>query len=317
MNKRKYYTLSDGNLELVEIKYLKTKVALSGVALSIVFLILVLLGNHFSDDILNLGYNKMSLLSAENQILKEELSQLAIRMKKIQGGIEGLTQRDSELRLLVDLKPIDSDTREAATGGSEAPAINTLISSEAGEMLQNSRQLMDRLEREVKLQQTSYDDILRRYEYNKAFFSHVPAIKPMKGYYSINGFGLRIHPVLRVLRMHDGIDIINDVGSEVYATADGTVRYAGRTQGGYGAVIEISHGYGYSTLYAHLSRVNVRPGQKVKRGELIAKSGRSGLVSGPHLHYEVRHNGRKQNPVDYFFDDIDAARYRAQLVSAK
>ena len=113
------------------------------------------------------------------------------------------------------------------------------------------------------------------------------------------------------------IYIITDVGNDVYATGDGVVRYAGRTQGGYGAVIEMSHGYGYSTLYAHLSRVMVRPGQAVKRGELIAKSGRSGLVSGPHLHYEVRYNGRKQNPVDYFFDDVEAARYRAQLASAK
>jgi murein DD-endopeptidase MepM/ murein hydrolase activator NlpD len=81
-------------------------------------------------------------------------------------------------------------------------------------------------------------------------------------------------------------------------------------------VIEISHGYGYSSLYAHLSRVAVREGATVKRGELIAKSGRSGLVSGPHLHYEVRYQGRRQNPVDYFFDDVEAARYRAQLASA-
>lgn len=116
--------------------------------------------------------------------------------------------------------------------------------------------------------------------------------------------------------MHEGVDIIGDVGTDVYATGDGVVRYAGRTQGGYGAVIEITHGYGYSTLYAHLSKVLVRPGRRVTRGQLIAKSGRSGLVSGPHLHYEVRYKGRKQNPVDYFFDDVDAARYRIHVASA-
>jgi murein DD-endopeptidase MepM/ murein hydrolase activator NlpD len=81
-------------------------------------------------------------------------------------------------------------------------------------------------------------------------------------------------------------------------------------------VLEIDHGYGYSTLYAHLSTVLVKPGRAIKRGELIARSGRSGLVSGPHLHYEVRRNGARQNPVDYFFDDVDAARYRALLASA-
>jgi murein DD-endopeptidase MepM/ murein hydrolase activator NlpD len=182
-----------------------------------------------------------------------------------------------------------------------------------GDILANSHQLIDKLLREVKLQQTSYEEVYKRYTYNKKYFAHLPAIKPMSGYYSINGFGMRVHPVLRVYRMHEGVDIINDVGTNVYATGDGYVRYAGRTQGGYGAVIEISHGFGYSTLYAHLSRLYVRPGQTVKRGELVAKSGRSGLVSGPHLHYEVRYKGRQQNPVDYFFDDVDAARYRAQL----
>jgi len=81
--------------------------------------------------------------------------------------------------------------------------------------------------------------------------------------------------------------------------------------------VEVSHGYGYSTLYAHLSRVLVHPGQSVNRGELIAKSGRTGLVSGPHLHYEVRRNGVKQNPVDYFFDDVEAAQYRTMLASSR
>jgi murein DD-endopeptidase MepM/ murein hydrolase activator NlpD len=169
----------------------------------------------------------------------------------------------------------------------------------------------------VTLQQASYEEIHKRYEHNQVFFKHLPAIKPMDGYFTVNGFGMRIHPVLRVYRMHEGIDIINDVGTSVYATADGVVRFAGRTEGGYGAVVDLDHGYGYATLYAHLSRIVVRPGQAVKRGELIATSGRSGLVSGPHLHYEIRRNGRKQNPVDFFFDDVDAAHYRSQLAAAR
>jgi len=314
---KKYFTLSKSRLAYVEIKLFKTKVVVSGLLLGILIVAAVLVGRYFTKDILNLGYDQMSLITAENHILKQEISTLTARMQKIQRGLESLSARDNELRLLVDLKTIDSDTREAAAVGSEDPGTTTLVSSEASDVMLNSHRLIDQLEREVKLQQVSYDAILRRYEYNKEFFAHLPAIKPMRGYYSINGFGMRIHPVLRVYRMHEGIDIITDVGNDVYATGDGVVRYAGRTQGGYGAVIEMSHGYGYSTLYAHLSRVMVRPGQAVKRGELIAKSGRSGLVSGPHLHYEVRYNGRKQNPVDYFFDDVEAARYRAQLTSAK
>ena len=140
-------------------------------------------------------------------------------------------------------------------------------------------------------------------------------VSKSSGVYSVNGFGMRVHPVLRVYRMHEGIDITNDVGTNIYAAGDGTVQFAGRTAGGYGVVIELQHGYGYSSLYAHLDRVLVRPGQQVKRGELIAKCGRSGLVSGPHLHFEVRRSGRKMNPVDFFFDDVEAARYRAVLAS--
>ena len=218
---------------------------------------------------------------------------------------------------MVDLTKIDDDTRSAAIGGSKTPTTNAFLDGEAGEILNNSQTLIDKLSREVKLQQTSYDDVYKRLEFNKAFFAHMPAIKPMAGYYSINGFGMRIHPVLRVYRMHEGIDIINEVGTNVYAAGDGSVHFAGRTQGGYGIVVEVNHGYGYSTLYAHLSRALVSPGQTVKRGDLIGKSGRSGLVSGPHLHYEVRYGGRKLNPADFFFDDVDAARYRARLASAK
>jgi murein DD-endopeptidase MepM/ murein hydrolase activator NlpD len=124
---------------------------------------------------------------------------------------------------------------------------------------------------------------------------------------------MRIHPVLHIYRPHAGIDIINDVGTPVYASGDGVVRFAGRTEGGYGVVVEINHGYGYSSLYGHLSKVLVHPGKTVRRGDLIGRSGRTGLVSGPHLHYEVRKNGARQNPVDYFFDDVEAARYRTQL----
>jgi len=218
---------------------------------------------------------------------------------------------------LVDLGKIDGDTKQAAVGGALSSASFPFLTPETGALLASSSDLLSRLEREVELQKKSYEEIAKRYEYNKTFFMHLPAIKPCAGEYSLRGYGMRIHPVLGVWRMHEGLDIITDVGTPVYATGDGTVSFAGRTASGYGAVVEIDHGYGYTTLYAHLSQVRVRSGQKVKRGELIARSGRSGLVSGPHLHYEVRLNGRKLNPVDFFFDDIDAARYRAQLASSQ
>jgi murein DD-endopeptidase MepM/ murein hydrolase activator NlpD len=102
----------------------------------------------------------------------------------------------------------------------------------------------------------------------------------------------------------------------VYASGDGVVHFSGRTQGGLGVIVDLDHGYGIHSVYGHLSQVLVPTGRAIKRGELIGRCGRTGLVSGPHLHYEVRRNGVSQNPVDYFFDDIDAARYRALLAQA-
>jgi murein DD-endopeptidase MepM/ murein hydrolase activator NlpD len=313
----RFFVFSDASLSFREVRFFKTKVLMTGFVVGLMTLGFIALMNYLSGDILGLGYDRMTFLTTENRVLKQQLREASQRMEVIQGAIDKLADRGNELRLLVDLHRIDEDTREAATGGSQPLAVNAFLSGEASEILSNSQALIDKLTREVKLQQRSYEDIYNRYEYNKTYFTHLPAIKPMTGGYSIKGFGMRLHPVLRVYRMHEGIDIINDVGTNVYAAADGQVRFSGRTQGGYGVVVELTHGYGYSTLYAHLSKVLVSPGQNVKRGELIARCGRSGLVSGPHLHYEVRLAGRRQNPVDYFFDDVDAARYRVQLASVK
>jgi murein DD-endopeptidase MepM/ murein hydrolase activator NlpD len=311
----RFFVFSSSSLDLRELRFFKTKVFGSGLLVGTVTVGLILLVNYLSSDVLGLGYDRMSLLSTENRILKEQIRELGQKMAVAQRSLEGLSERGNELRLMVDLSKIDDDTRLAAIGGGP-PTTNAFLEGEAGSILSSSQALIDKLSREVKLQQASYEEISRRMEYNKSYFMHLPAIKPMAGYYSINGFGMRVHPVLRVYRMHEGVDIINESGTNIYAAADGVVRFAGRTEGGYGSVIEISHGYGYSTLYAHLFKALVHPGQGVKRGELIGKCGRSGLTSGPHLHYEVRLNGRKQNPVDYFFDDVDAARYRAQLAGA-
>jgi len=313
----KFYVFSHRSLDLKEVRHFKSKVIGFGAFAALGIMAALLALNHAGGDVLGLGIDRMSMLTAENRILKDQVRLLGDKIAVVQKALEKLSDRGNELRTAVDLNRIDDDTRAAAIGGAVPPAVNAFLSGEARDVLAGSSSLLDKLEREVKLQQASYEEITRRMEYNKGLFAHIPAIKPMAGPYSLNSFGMRIHPVLHVYKMHEGIDIVSDVGSNVYAAGDGVVHFAGRTASGYGMVVEVNHGYGYSSLYAHLSRTLVREGQAVRRGELIAKSGRSGLVSGPHLHYEVRYLGRKQNPVDYFFDDVDAARYRSQLVSAK
>lgn len=314
---RKFFIFSDHSLVYREIRFFRTKISVSvlltvGMVVAAAWLINVLAG-----DPLGFGRDELSVIAAENRILKEELAAMSGKLGAVERNMQSLAERGNELRLLVDLDRLDDDTRQAAAGGSVRAPDVPLVTGEPERILTGARDLLDRLSREVRLQQASYEEIYRKYEYNKGLFAHMPAIKPMAGTYAVNGFGMRVHPVLGVYRMHEGVDIINDEGTEVFATGDGSVTYAGRTQGGYGTVIEIHHGYGYTTLYAHLSRVLVRPGQKVSRGELIARSGRSGLVSGPHLHYEVRLHGRQVSPVDYFFDDVDAARYRTLVARTK
>jgi hypothetical protein len=272
---------------------------------SLVFaLCTILLTNHVYYNFLGLGYRQAAFLETENKVLREKIRDFSDKLVHIEGTLEEFVQRDTELRLFVDLPVIDNDMRRAGVGG-----VSNDIGIAAGssrELINRTNQWLDRLERELKLQRDSFAEIEQKQSFNEDFFRHVPAIKPVEGRYNPHGYGRRVHPVLGRVHIHEGLDIACDVGTPVYATADGVVELAGRTSGGYGRMVIINHGYGYKTLYAHLSStINVKRGDRVTRGDVIALSGRSGLVTGPHLHYEVILNGVKQNPVDFFFDTID------------
>ncbi|MBI5472108.1 MAG: peptidoglycan DD-metalloendopeptidase family protein [Ignavibacteriae bacterium] len=311
----RFFTFSDKTLDYQEVKYFWTKSLASVALLSLLLFGTFVVVNRVLGD--PFGFAQKTDLLVENRVLKQQIAEFSSKALAVQKNIDELADQNNQLRMMVDLRKIDDDTKKAGVGGSLLAPEFSFLGPEADQLLTKSLGILSQLEREVELQKKSYQEITKRYEYNKEFFQHLPAIKPCEGPYSINGFGMRVHPVLAVWRMHEGLDIMNDMGAPVYAAADGQVHFAGKTMSGYGVQIELAHGYGYTTLYAHLSAVLVRDGQKVKRGELIGRVGRSGLVSGPHLHYEVRLNGRKQNPVDYFFDDIDAAKYRAQLAAAR
>ncbi len=238
-------------------------------------------------------------------------------MSEIGRTLDRLAERDNHLRLLVDLPKIDPDTRVAGVGGGTEEHYDFgLHTKDAGEFIRTTQSTLEKLEREVLLQRQSYEEIVQKSEHNKGLFESIPAIKPMEGVYAPNSFGMRLHPILGIHKFHDGLDIVNDTGTPVFATGDGVIKHAGRRIGGYGITVKIDHGFGYTSLYAHLSKVFVKSGQKVRRGDKIALSGRTGLVSGPHLHYEVRYRGTRKNPVDYFFDNVFPSSYQAHLVSA-
>jgi murein DD-endopeptidase MepM/ murein hydrolase activator NlpD len=304
---RKIFYLDTENLNFNEVKNLNLKIFTV-----ITFVILLSLGflfilNYLTGDILGFGKIRAEKLERENTILKEQLRILKEKFHKIENIVAKLLEQDRELRLAVDLKPIDEDIKKVAIGGVEEKYEFNLSDDEAEKLLSESFAKLSKLEREVRLQQKSYEEIYKQYKLNQEKFKHIPAIMPLKGGLT-SRFGYRKHPILGVWAMHEGVDLVVDVGTPVYATGDGIVSYVGY-RGRYGLLIEIDHGFGYVTLYAHFSKAFVREGQKVKRGEKIGLSGATGLVTAPHLHYEVLKDGIPQNPLNYFFEDIDPAKY--------
>ena len=314
MSRFKIYFFSSKTLSFVEAKWFKTKFAVLSAILGMVVLIVAFDVNQMLGDAIGLGIQRNRTLVSENMLLREQMQSISARLQVLHKKLLALNDQGNELRLKVDLPKIDEDTREAGIGGTDEQ-VTIGADASLNQLVNQLRVSLTRAEKETRLQQASYTETVDKYEKNKAMYPCIPAIKPMEGYYSMHSFGMRYHPVYGVRMMHEGIDIANDVGTPVYATGDGVVESAGRTEAGYGIMILINHGYGYTTLYGHLSKVLVRSGQHVKRGQLIARSGRTGVVTGPHLHYEVRRNGVLQNPVDYFFDDIDYQRIKDQLAS--
>ena len=311
---KKYYR-SDERMQLHEIRWIRLKLSALVVA-AVAVLGACLVGvNHLSHDPLGLGYDRVKALTSENRMLQEQLNSLGHRMAELNKSVEKLNVEGNELRLMVDLPQIDNEITSAGTGGAVREPDFLLSSGEQSTILHSTLSTLEKMNSEIKIQQQSYAEIMKKYAYNKEYFAALPALKPMEGYYSTNGFGLRMHPVLGIFKTHEGLDIVNDVGTPVYASADGIVSMAGQSGGGYGTVVVINHGYDYQTLYAHLSKVLVHDGQRVRRGDLIAKSGKTGLVSGPHLHYEVRYKGVCKNPVDFFFDDVRPGAFQRNLAS--
>ena len=189
-------------------------------------------------------------------------------------------------------------------------------------LLTETAETFDRLERQLQLQSRSYQEIRTLASQRDAVLRQQPAILPLKGARLTSGFGMRFHPILRVSRMHAGVDFPTPVGTPLYAAGDGRVSFVG-TKSGYGNVIEIDHPLaGKVTRYAHLSRAadGIREGSLVRRGQTVAYSGNTGLSTAPHLHYEVRLLNEERtpiNPVSTFVPDVTPAQYRELVEAAR
>lgn len=175
---------------------------------------------------------------------------------------------------------------------------------------------IDQVERKLVMQSSSFDEVIDLTRSKEEWMAARPAIQPigMKDLVRFgSSFGSRMHPILKVVRPHEGIDLTAPRGTNIYATADGEVIQAGYRAGGFGKKVLIDHGYGFRTLYGHCDEVLVEPGQKVKRGEIIARVGSTGLSKSPHLHYEVHVNGRPVDPINYYANDLSAKEFEHMI----
>jgi murein DD-endopeptidase MepM/ murein hydrolase activator NlpD len=170
------------------------------------------------------------------------------------------------------------------------------------------------LSKELAIQSKSLDEILKLAKEKNKLLAAIPAIQPVKNEQLrriASGFGYRSDPFTKVRKMHEGMDFTAATGTPIFATGDGVVKNADNSKSGFGNHIEISHGYGYLTLYGHLSKYKCRAGQRVKRGDIIGYVGSTGRSEAPHLHYEVHKDGKVVNPLNFYYGNISAAEYTA------
>ncbi len=258
--------------------------------------------------------------SPKELILKNEVKELEFYYENLEKEIKRMDQvladmehRDDNIyRAVLGAEPIEKSIREGGVGGADRyeDIKNKDIIHE--EFILKLHTNVDKLRRKVYIESKSQDDVVQLAEKKEKLFAAIPAIQPISNKELIalaSGFGLRIHPVYKVKKMHTGIDFAAPIGTPIYATADGVIDQLDVSFSGYGKKVEIDHGFGYRTRYAHMHGFTVRNGQHIKRGELIGYVGNTGLSTAPHLHYEVFINGRQVNPVYYFFNDLNAADY--------
>ncbi|HEX9659157.1 MAG TPA: peptidoglycan DD-metalloendopeptidase family protein [Rhodothermales bacterium] len=249
------------------------------------------------------GSPELIALKAENQALRHQLSTTDDRIEGIRSELADFSDRDKELyRTILQAEPISDQVRQAGAGGTDVYADFQRFGSSTRSVLRQTAESLDRLERQMEIQGSSYRELIALARKRADELQELPAIMPSNGRL-VSGYGVRLHPIDQVRRMHSGIDITTPRGTPVVATADGVISYSGR-RGGYGITVEIKHRKsGYTTRYAHLSRIpeTTRVGRYVERGELIAYSGSSGRSTAPHVHYEVLNASRRAiNPIDFF-----------------
>ncbi|HKK43786.1 MAG TPA: M23 family metallopeptidase [Bacteroidales bacterium] len=256
--------------------------------------------------------------SPKEKALKREIEQLNIQydlmhreMANVENVLDGLQKTDDNLyRTIFEAEPIPSSLRDGGIGG-----VNRYESLEGyrnSKLVIETATRLDKIRKRLYIQSKSFDELIHMARNKEDMLKSVPAILPIANKdltRTASGFGWRIHPIYKISKFHYGMDFTAPAGTDVYATGNGTVKQVITSQRGYGKHILIDHGYGYTSMYAHLSGFNVRVGQKVQRGDVIGYVGNTGTSVANHLHYEIKLNGVNVDPVNYYFEDLTASEY--------
>jgi murein DD-endopeptidase MepM/ murein hydrolase activator NlpD len=251
---------------------------------------------------------KELMLKKENQELTLYYQLLEGEVTKLNHMMGDLQQRDDNLyRIIFETEPVPGEMRNAGIGGSDRYKEIKEKGLKQEDLVISLSQKVDALKRQMYVQSVSYDEVTDMAYKKEEYWAAVPAIQPILNE-NLNmlasGYGMRIHPILKVRKMHKGVDFAAPKGTPIYATGDGVVVSVKTVFGGYGKHIEIDHGFGFTTRYAHMNEFKVKRGQRVKRGDLIGTVGNTGSSTAPHVHYEIMKDGRFVNPVNYFFKDL-------------
>jgi murein DD-endopeptidase MepM/ murein hydrolase activator NlpD len=265
------------------------------------------------------GSPQEKLLRAENERLQNRYRDLREEVGELQQKMAELEKRDNSVyRSIFEATPIPDSARAKALEIKKEVAL--VEKMEDDELVSSINASLNNLTNRIEAQKKSYATIEKLIANKEQLLAATPAIQPVRDQ-DLNrvasGFGYRIDPIYKTVKMHAGLDFAAPQGTPVYATANGVVKLAGFSDGGYGNHVVINHGYGYETLYGHMVRVKARGGQRVKRGEVVGYVGSTGKSTGPHLHYEVHKNGQKLDPVYFFYNDLTPEQFNEMLKRAQ
>ena len=259
-------------------------------------------------------------ISQERELENYKLNyeQLQRKMGQVEEVLEHLQERDNQIyRVVFETNPISEDVRKAGFGG--ANRYKNLEGFTNSDVIISTTKRLDILSKQMVVQSKSFDEIQRLAVDKEKLLAAIPSIQPITNddlTRMASGYGWRTDPFTKARRRHKGMDFTAPRGTPIYATSDGIVKRADNRASGYGKHIRIEHGFGYMTLYAHLSKYNVKRGQRVKRGDIIGYVGNTGRSQAPHLHYEVYKDGATVNPINFYSGDLNPAEFEAMLEAA-